>query len=244
MGLLIVAGFVIVALPASLVARFLPHNILARDFSGTLWHGSAASVIFNGRNAGAIEWHIHPASLLALTLNAEVRWVKNASAYDARVEVTRHAVHAYQVQGGGPIGDLRDFGIAAGWRGNLKVALSEVASDYQKLTALSGTVQASELSSPQVLAASDLGGYQIDFAPSAMSSDGNLAASLADTGTGPLETHAQITLNVLTGTGLLSGTLRERPGASAALHQQLDNLAQLKPRDAQGKIPVELEFSL
>jgi hypothetical protein len=44
-------------------------------------------------------------------------------------------------------------------------------------------------------------------------------------------------------TGMLSGTLKERPEAPMSLHNQLNNLAQLRPRDAAGRFPVELEFT-
>jgi len=38
--------------------------------------------------------------------------------------------------------------------------------------------------------------------------------------------------------------LRERPDAPTALRNQLDNLSQLRGRDSQGRIPVDLEFRL
>jgi hypothetical protein len=43
---------------------------------------------------------------------------------------------------------------------------------------------------------------------------------------------------------ILSGTLVERADAPAALRSQLNDLAQIHARDAQGRIPVDLEFTL
>jgi hypothetical protein len=43
---------------------------------------------------------------------------------------------------------------------------------------------------------------------------------------------------------MLSGTVKERSDAPPALRSQLANLTQLHPRDDQGRIPVELEFTL
>ena len=43
---------------------------------------------------------------------------------------------------------------------------------------------------------------------------------------------------------ILSGTLRERAEAPPALRSQLQNLAQYRGRDPQGRIPVDLEFTL
>jgi hypothetical protein len=45
-------------------------------------------------------------------------------------------------------------------------------------------------------------------------------------------------------TGLLTGTLRERTDAPAALLEQLQGLVQLRGRDPQGRVPVDLEFAL
>jgi hypothetical protein len=44
--------------------------------------------------------------------------------------------------------------------------------------------------------------------------------------------------------GLLSGTIKERESASDALRDELNQLAQMRPRDNLGRIPVELEFAL
>ena len=44
---------VVAALPASLIARFLPPGVGAEDFSGTIWHGSAGRITAGGRPAGS-----------------------------------------------------------------------------------------------------------------------------------------------------------------------------------------------
>src|ERR1700723_4228476 len=65
-GLIILSAVVIFALPASLAARFMPAQVHAEDFSGNLLHGAAGKISINTRDAGAIEWHVHPLSLLRL----------------------------------------------------------------------------------------------------------------------------------------------------------------------------------
>jgi hypothetical protein len=42
---------------------------------------------------------------------------------------------------------------------------------------------------------------------------------------------------------MLSGTLKERPDAPAALRSDLEGVVQLRGRDPQGRIPVDLEFT-
>jgi hypothetical protein len=72
--------------------------------------------------------------------------------------------------------------------------------------------------------------------------DGSVTAQLLDTG-GPLEMQAVISLSAKERSGILTGTLRERPEAPAALVSDLEGLVQLRGRDSQGRIPVDLEFT-
>jgi hypothetical protein len=242
----------VIALPASLVQRFLPPTLHAEDFSGSVWHGSAGRLLVNNRDAGAVEWRIHPASLLALTLSVNLHWVKVGFVADAVVEADRQGAVAHDVIGGGPLEDLRDFGILPGWRGGATFKFSELkigfesgpnAGDGVALRTAVGEVRVADVSAPQIAAGGDLGGYALHLANGAITPDTDLTAELADTG-GPVQLNAVIHYSVKEHTGLLSGTVKERPEASAALRADLQNLSQLHARDAQGRIPVELEFTL
>lgn len=242
-GVVAVVGFAVMVLPASLAARFLPPQILAEDFSGTLWHGSAGKLTVNSRNAGACEWHVHPLALLALAMDADIHWVRLSAVVDATMHVDRHGFRAQNIRGSLPIEELQDLGIAPGWRGIAALDLTRVEGDFGKLTALVGTVDANALHSSAVAAGADLGNYQLRLAPDALSPDGAITASIVDTG-GPLELQAQAHYAPETHTGLLTGTLKERPEASPGLRDQLQNLAQMRARDAAGRIPIDLEFTL
>jgi hypothetical protein len=236
LGVVAVLLVVVITLPASLLRRFLPPPLQADQFSGSLWHGSAGQLRVGSRDVGAVEWHAHPWSLLTLTLSADVLWVKVGVVAQGRIDVDRHGVTAHEVVGGGPIEDLRDLGMAGEWRGTtrFKFSVLEVGFDGSLQSAV-GELGVTDLSSPQIADGGTLGGYQLDLAKGAI--------ELADTG-GPLELRATIHYSVETRTGLLTGTLKERPEASQALRDQLKNLTQMHARDAQGKIPVELEFTL
>jgi hypothetical protein len=231
------------ALPASVIAHFLPPSVHAEDFSGSIWHGSAGRISVNARDAGALEWRLHPLALIGLTVAADLHWVKTGFVIDAAARLNAHGFKAQGVTGGGPIEDLYDLGVAAGWRGIAAVNMSEVEGDYTQPLDAVGNLQVSNLSSAQVAAGADLGGYELRLAKGALGSDGNVTAQLVDTG-GPLEVQTLIHYSANEHTGTISGTLKERPDAPAALRSQLDNLAQLRGRDAQGRIPVDLEFRL
>jgi Type II secretion system (T2SS), protein N len=243
LGLIIVVGGLVALLPASMLARALPPQVTAEDFSGSLWHGSAGRLTVNGREAGALEWRLHPLALFGLVLDTDLHWVKTGFLLDGHVTVDRQGLTARDLTGHGPLQDVRDLLGANSWSGAAIVDLKELRSDFKRVLAVQGSVHLDGLSSPQVASGADLGSYELTLPPDAVAADGALAADLVDTG-GPVELKAQIHLAADAHSGLLSGTVKERPEAAASLRAQLENLAQLKPRDASGHIPVELEFSL
>jgi hypothetical protein len=236
----------VVALPASMIGRFLPPSIVAEDFSGTLWHGSAGRLSLNSRNVGAVEWHLHPASLLQLKVSADVHWVKGGFVADGAADADSKDLTLTHVQGGGPVDDLADLGIGRGWHGASSFNFSDIKVSLTgdpRLVAAIGDLSVADVTSPMVADGTDLGGYTLHMANAAITPDSDASAELSDTG-GPLEIQATIHLSPGGHSGMLSGTVRERPGAPAALHKELDNLAQLHARDASGRIPVDLEFTL
>src|ERR1700722_13666762 len=127
-GVLGVLVVVIAVLPASLANKFLPPVVRAEDFSGTLWHGSAGRISVAGRDAGALEWHLHPLALLKLHLGADLHWVKGSFVVDGATEVSRSDFQASDVSGGGPISDLSTLGLAAGWRGVAEIRIRSIAA--------------------------------------------------------------------------------------------------------------------
>ena len=250
---------VLAALPASVITHFLPPPVHAGDFSGSIWHGSAGKVSVGSRDAGALEWRLHPAALLGLNASADLHWVKVGFVLDAAVTIGRLGYVAHAVKGGGPIEDLQDLGVAAGWRGIADVNFRELHGDFTKPLGAVGDLRVANLRSAQIADGADLGSYDLRMpggiagsggtlvsdgtAGSDDKGSGNVTAQLVDTG-GPLEVRTFIRFSAIERTGTLSGTLRERPDASTALRNQLDNLAQLRGRDSQGRIPVDVEFRL
>jgi hypothetical protein len=241
-GIVAIAAVIIATLPASLIGHFLPSSVSARDFSGSLWHGSAGTIMVNSRDAGALEWQLHPGALLKFTLEADVHWVKGGFALDAVGRFDGHGFNAHNVRGGGPIEDLGSLGIAAGWRGTAAVKLDEIKGDLSGISAATGDIQVTNLASNQVAGGSDLGDYDLNVPPGAAAADGSTTAKLSDRG-GPVQLQADIRVSPKEHSGLLSGTIMARAEASPALRSQIDNLAQLRVRDSQGRIPVEFEFT-
>jgi hypothetical protein len=242
LGLIVLSGAAIFVLPASLAARFLPAQVHAEDFSGSLLHGAAGKIGINARDAGAVAWQVHPLSLLRLAIVADVRWVKVGFLIDGTAEIRPGGFAAHDIQGGGPLQDLQSLGFADGWKGTATLTFTTIKGTFRQLEAAVGKIEVADISSSGAAAGSDLGSYVLQLGPGGVGSDGSLSATLNDNG-GPLEAQAQIRFSPATRTGLLSGTLKERPEASPALRNQLANLSQLHPRDSYGRFPVELEFT-
>src|SRR5260370_9081753 len=102
---LAVLSVAVIAVPASLVTRFLPPFISAGDFSGSLWHGSAGRIVVNGRDAGAVEWRLHPWSLLRLTVSADLHWVKVGFVADGSADLKRQGFALHGASGARPVHD-------------------------------------------------------------------------------------------------------------------------------------------
>jgi len=241
-GLLLIAAVVLMALPASLITRFLPPRVRAEDFSGSIWHGSSGRITFDSRPVGALEWHLHPLSLLSMSVAADLHWVKGSTVIDGMAVVDAHGFVVRELHGGGPLEDLRDFGVSPGWNGNAKLDLREIKGSFNAIESAAGTIDVSALASASIAGGADLGSYELTLPPDAVNADG-VSATLKDTG-GPLEAQAQIRYTPASRTVLLSGTVKERPDAPPPLRAELINLTQLRPRDSSGRIPVEFEFAL
>jgi hypothetical protein len=241
-ALILLAMASVFVLPASLLPRFLPATVRAEDFSGSLLHGAAGRLQVAGRDAGALEWRLHPAALLRLTLVADIHWVKVGFVIDGTAEVSRSHFAARDIHGGGPIENLSGLGVPLGWRGIATLGLDEISGSFSRFDSAVGKIEVANLSSAGIAAGSDLGGYELKLPKESVAADGTLSATLTDTG-GPVELRAQIQLSPAARTGMLSGTLKEGPDASADLRNQLASLAQMHARDANGRFPVDLEFN-
>src|SRR3984957_18959598 len=188
-GLAVVLAVTIAALPASFVTHFLPPSIRAEDFSGSIWHGSAGKISVDARDAGALEWRLHPAALLGMAVAADVHWFRGGFVGVAAVKIVRQGLTAHGVKGGGPIEDLRDFGVAPGWRGTAQIDFSELKSDLVKSVAAVGDLQVTNLTAEQIAQGADLGSYELRLPAGAVASDGSVTAQLTDIG-GPLDLKA------------------------------------------------------
>jgi hypothetical protein len=241
-GLLVVLVVVVAELPAGIITRFLPRGIEVQDLSGSIWHGAAANVRALGHDIGGIEWQIDPASLLRLQLKTDLHWVHGGVGLTAKAVIDRAGITATGIQGGGPIEDLADLGLPSGWRGNSEIAIEELRTDLTRILSARGQIKIADLSGSSVAGGANLGNYVLQWDSHSVDQTGALNGELHDAG-GPLQVAATLTLTPQQHNGMVSGTVLERPEAPEELRKNLQDLAQLRGRDAAGRIPVDLEFS-
>lgn len=246
-GLVTIAVVLAALLPASVITRFLPPEVKAADFSGSVWHGSAGRLRILGREAGALEWRLHPAALLHLGLDAELHWVQAGFVLDGRVQSSGHDLTLSNVEGGGPVEDLQGLGVPAGLRGIATIHAerlqANLAAPEPVAKSLVGTLQLADTSLASVAGGADLGGYAFDLANPTVAPGAELVGHLHDTG-GPLALDAEVRYAPTTHIATLSGTVAPRGDVPPALQRELTALSQLHAPDASGRIPVDLEFRL
>ncbi len=241
-ALLAASSFVLLALPASVALRFLPAGVQADDASGTLWHGSSAQVTIRGRPIGAIEWRLHPLPLLGGRISAELRWIKNSFVIDAGLQFHGAQIFVHGVRGGGALEDLADIGAPQGWSGNMQVAIAEFRVDAQKITAAAGTVRIGALKSRK-FAEADLGAYELAFSSGSVQADGTAIAQLRDL-SGPLQLSGALRIAPAQNQVNFTGTVKERVPLPPSLQQEFQDLVNMRGRDTQGRVPLEIEFAL
>src|SRR6266403_6206163 len=101
LGIVVLAAATVFVLPASMITHILPAQVHAEDFSGSLLHGAAGRLKVNAREAGALEWRLHPLSLLRLAMVADIHWVKVGFVIDGTAALAGHAVAGHDIKGGG-----------------------------------------------------------------------------------------------------------------------------------------------
>ena len=241
-ALIAVVSVAVCVIPASVIGRFLPTIVRAEDFSGSLWHGSAGRIWIAERDAGALEWRLHPGALLHLAIDADFHWVKVGFVINGRTTIDRTGFAARDVQGAGPLQDLRDLGLDANWHGSAQIAMLEITGTFTELKSAVGRVAVANVSTPQLADGADWGGFTLELPPGAVAADGAVNAVLSDSG-GPLEFQGRARISPTQRIGTLAGTVKERDGAALPLRRQLADLAQMRGRDSAGRIPIDLEFT-
>jgi hypothetical protein len=238
LGLIAAAAFavaLVVKLPLSWAARFLPNSIACSQPAGSLWNGHCAALQVR-RAAGVpplllgdTHWKLQPASLLRAQLALDVQ-VQREDAQAAALVVVGigGSIVVRGLQADAPLDPTLLPGLPPNWRGRLQVANGQLRVRKGTLTFVAGVVTARDLVA-QGPSPTSYGNYELSFTPE----PGGPAlpiGQLRDLG-GPLQVDGtlQVTPSM---TWELNGHVLARPEANAQLARELQYLGS---PDAQGR---------
>ncbi|MCH1925918.1 type II secretion system protein N [Shewanella sp. C32] len=82
--------FLVALLPARVVVALapLPNGVSLAGVSGTLWQGSADTLVADGRQLEQVQWHLSPWQLITATVNLDVTFGGSGSAVTGKGNVS------------------------------------------------------------------------------------------------------------------------------------------------------------
>ncbi len=150
------------SLPAAVIGHFIPHQVHADDWSGTVMHGAAGKLSVNARDAGAIEWRLHPLALLLLAMVVDIHWVKVGFVIDGTAEIDSGGFTARDIVGGGPIEEPGRYRLSGRLERRRHADFPRSKGNFHKLSAV-GKIEVADISSPGIAAGADLGSYVLEL---------------------------------------------------------------------------------
>lgn len=237
LSLLLAVAFVVTLLyrwPLAWALAALPAGVQCEQASGSIWQGHCAALRLNSSTGSAsalagaaISWRWLPLRLLRLRLAAQVQLQTAGSSIEALVQRSWGGWELLECNGQGPL-DPRLLPMApVGWSGQWQVVQGRMRWQAGQLTALDGTLLASDLRSaaPQSL---PYGSYRLQLPRAAPGAP--LRGELVDLD-GPLGVAAVLQISP-TLAWQLDGTVLTRATAPETLALQLQMLGNA---DAQGR---------
>lgn len=232
-----IAAFVLtllVFLPATLIAGWLPPNVATGTLSGTLWNGGADAVTVGGRFLGAARWKILPLQIFRgrLALDAELMRADGVARGRCALGLGR-VIELSDLEAHWPIGDLPMRALPPGWNGDIQIAATTMQLDNGALTAAAGTVDVLNLREPPPNGVA-IGSYRLTFDESARQGD-EVVGQLEDL-EGPMEVSGTVTFGA-DRSYVIDGLVAARAGAPPGM---VERLRYLGSADAQGRRPFSV----
>ena len=140
-GAIVFLASMLVLVPASTAAHFLPSHIVGKQFQGNIWHGSAGSLRVNNVDIGAIRWKIKPACFVTLKLCADVAQEHQRARSNFKIKV-RNNIELYDVQASGDTtmfaAVLSPYGITTS--GDFEANLSKALFSGKRIQTIEGNI--------------------------------------------------------------------------------------------------------
>jgi hypothetical protein len=237
-GLVALACFVVVTLPASLVSRSLKRfGLTATEYSGTIWSGAATGVAWRGTALGELRWNLRPLALLRARAAADLSFAgadgsasaSIAAAPDGALEVTDLRLDL-------PLEFLAALptGMPKGWRGRARGTFADLRLVAGWPVQAQGTLEVGGLVVPR-LNQSTIGSFEIRAPDPGAATAGAPAVTARVTDKDALlSVDAVLTLSP--GRSFqLEGSVAPRAATPPDLLQALEFLG---PADAAGRRPI------
>ena len=145
-GIIAFLGSMLVLVPASTAAHFLPAHVVGNKFQGNIWQGSAGSLQINNIDVGSIRWKIKPSCFITFKLCADVVQNHDRTRSSFTVNV-RNNVELYNVQASGdttlfaPL--LNSYGITTS--GEFEANLSKAFFSGNRIQTIEGNIEFNSL---------------------------------------------------------------------------------------------------
>lgn len=213
----------LIVLPASWMAAFLPESIRCAQWRGSIWRGQCQELtLSNGQKVvmklTSLQWKLQPTTLLRLSIGAGFHsaWPQGEAAGSVQVKPGGHIV-VRDMRGSSQL-DRSFFGaLPEGWQGHIDIRDFELDWSSSNIGHLGGELLVSNLVDRRGVV---LGGYRLAFPPGSTSP---YEGDLSDTG-GPVEVQAKVQLTA-DQSWTLEGRMRARDAGDRRLAQGLDMLS-------------------
>lgn len=198
---------------------FAPQELTLSGIDGSMWHGSAARGIVGGVYLTELSWRFRPRALLSGRLGFAIRSKPVAGLLDANVALgPAGSIVLSQLRGSVSLASFADLFPLAGIDGDLRLDFDKLVIDKGIPVEAKGTIAVANLVS-RYLSPAPLGDYEAEFRTSDDSILGSVAAR-----SGVLELADATIRLTTTGEYQFTGKIAAKPGAPAALRQQVQYL--------------------
>lgn len=219
----------VVVLPARWVGGLLPSGVQCANWRGSIWRGQCLTLTIAQQPQPAIidtlQWRVRPASLLRLTLAADVALTWAQGDAKGELELRRGGLLTLRDVSARALLDRELLGaLPRGWRGRLEASGVQLGMQDRSVRLLAGELLLQDFTDGSGVA---LGSYRLTF-PAATQPP--FPGQLQDTG-GPFEVQAKVSI-AADRSWELDGTVAARSAEAHIFDRQLELLG---PADASGR---------